>query len=198
MMTITQRRSFAFMFLALVFSSASYAENCDLKYLEKLQINDIECQFYMGTKAFRNKQYSDAASYWENVIKSPSVLAGDDELKTMALGTTTYLTYYGLGVPKDRMRAVQLWKKAVIDGDFEARKHLGDAYFDNEFKNKNPVFALGWYESAIKMYSDIKLPNASDDNIYANAKKGALDVRKVLSENEVQAALKFSRSIQQY
>ena len=149
MLLSSQRSSELFSRFVVLFligvSTSALAEKCKVKYLEELEYTDIECQFYMGTAAYRNKVYSVAAAHWNYVIDSPEKYEGEEEIKTMALSTITFLTYQGLGIKQDRNKAVKNWQDAAAKGDLEARKHLGFAYSDDKFKNKNLVKALGWY-----------------------------------------------------
>lgn len=177
-----------------LFSATAVAEECKVKYLEELQYTDIECQFYMGTAAYRNGVYTVAAAHWNYVIDSPLKYEGEDAIQAMALSTMTFLTYQGLGVEQDRNKAVENWKKAAAKGDLEARRHLGFAYSDEKFKNKNPVHALGWYESIFLLYPTKDDVDDSDLGVYQDAVEGANKLRASLSETQNKAALKFARS----
>ena len=175
-------------------SAAAAAEECKVKYLEELEYTDIECQFYMGTAAYRNKVYTVAAAHWNYVIDSPLKYEGEEAIQAMALSTITFLTYQGLGVKQDKSKAVQNWKDAVAKGDLEARKHLGFAYSDEEFKNKNLVHALGWYESILLLYPSVEDVDESNLGVYHDAIEGAKKLRSILSEMQNKAAMDFAKS----
>ncbi|TQF70722.1 hypothetical protein [Pseudoalteromonas luteoviolacea] len=178
----------------LLVSAAAVAEECKLKHLEELEYTDIECQFYMGTAAYRNKVYTVAAAHWNYVIDSPLKYEGEDAIQAMALSTITFLTYQGLGVEQDRNKAVENWKNAVAKGDFEARRHLGFAYSDEKFINKNLVYALGWYESIFLLYPTAGDVDESDLGVYQDAIEGANKLRAGLSKKQKNAAMDFARS----
>lgn len=90
-----------------VFSQLVWAEPCEIELLEELEYTDIECQFYMGTKAYRNRVYSVAAAHWNEVRNADIQYEGEADIKAMALGTLTFLMYHGLGVVRDRSAAVK-------------------------------------------------------------------------------------------
>lgn len=180
--------------LSLVFCTAAAAEECEIEYLSDLEYTDIECQFYMGTEAYRNKFYSVAAEHWNNVTNSPIKYEGEENIKAMALSTVTFLTYQGLGVKQNRMKAVKNWKDAVSLGDLEARRHLGYAYSDDKFKNKDLVKALGWYESIFLLYPSPDEVNESDQDVYQDAKEGAEKLRTSLSKKQNNTAIIFAKS----
>lgn len=179
---------------SLILCSSVIAEECKVKYLEELEYTDIECQFYMGTAAYRNKVYSVAAAHWKYVIDSPLKYEGEEALKTMALSTMTFLTYQGLGLKRDRNKAVESWKDAVSKGDLEARRHLGFAYSDEKFKGKDPLKALGWYESIFLLHPNKDEVDESELGVYQDAIDGARKLRNSLSSKQIEAAIRFAKS----
>ncbi|TDO95365.1 sel1 repeat family protein [Marinomonas balearica] len=179
---------------SLIFCSSVIAEECKVKYLEELDYTDIECQFYMGTAAYRNKVYSVAAAHWNYVINSPLKYEGEEVIKAMALSTKTFLTYQGLGLKQDRNKAVKNWIDAVSKGDLEARRHLGFAYSDEKFKNKDPIKALGWYESIFLLHPNKDEVDESDLGVYQDAIDGAEKLRNSLSSKQKEAAISFAKS----
>lgn len=179
---------------SLILCSSVIAEECKVKYLEELEYTDIECQFYMATAAYRNKVYSVAAAHWKYVIDSPLKYEGEEALKTMALSTMTFLTYQGLGLKRDRNKAVESWKDAVSKGDLEARRHLGFAYSDEKFRDKDPIKALGWYESIFLLHPNKDEVDESDLGVYQDAIDGARKLRNSLSSKQIEAAIRFAKS----
>ena len=148
----------------------------------------------MGTTAYRNEVYNVAAAHWQNVIDSPVKLSGDEEFKAMALGTITFLTYHGLGVKQDRIAAVRNWKQAVRQGDLEARRHLGEAYADEKFKEQDLIKALGWYESIFMLFSSADKVPEDDQSIYQDAKQSSEKLKHKLSESQIKNAMQFAKS----
>lgn len=186
----------AFSLIAILYfiSSASYAENCSLDDLKEIQYTDIECQFYMGTAAYRNKVYTAAAAHWMYILDAPIKHEGDAHIKAMSLSTVTYLTYQGLGVEKDRNKAVRMWIDAVRKGDLEARRHLGFAYSDKKFKGYDLTKALGWYESVILLYPNPDVLDETDSSVYRDAVNGVSRLRRELTKRQIDEALKFAKS----
>ena len=148
----------------------------------------------MGTAAYRNKKHSEAAAHWQYILEAPVKYEGEDEIKAMALSTLTFLTYQGLGVKQDRVKAVEMWKEAVKKGDLEARRHLGFAFSDNDFRYQDNVVALGWYESIFLLYPTPQSLNEPDSNIYQDAQDGASALREKLTLNQREEAVEFAKS----
>ena len=178
----------------LFLSSPVLADKCKIEYLDELEYTDIECQFYMGTTAYRNEVYEVAAAHWNFVITAPLKFEGEDQFQAMALSTVTFLTYQGLGVKQDRNLAVKNWKDAVLKGDFEARRHLGMAYSDKNYKKVDLVKALGWYESIFLVQPDFEVLDESDQGVYQDALDGAKSIKVKLSTSNIQKAMEFAQS----
>jgi hypothetical protein len=192
-------RSFAlnFRLLTIFFlflSSTVLADKCKIEYLDELDYTDIECQFYMGTAAYRNKNYEVAAAHWNYVIAAPLKYEGEEPFQTMALSTVTFLTYQGLGIKQDRNLAVKKWKDAVSKGDFEARRHLGMAYSDRNYRKIDLIQALGWYESIFIIQPDFEVLDESDQSVYQDAEDGAKNLKLKLSAKDIQKAMVFAKS----
>lgn len=114
--------------------------------------------------------------------------------KTEALGTLTYLQYYGFGVKQDRRGAVKAWEQAVKQGAFEARRHLGYAYSDENYRYRNNVKALGWYESIFILYPTTENLSEVEKSIFDDAVVAAQGLREKLSPRQLEKALKFART----
>jgi len=186
---------FRIFIVSLLFLSTSViADKCKLENLTELEYTDIECQFYMGTTAYRNKVFNVAAAHWNYIIDAPLKYQGEERFQAMALSTVTFLTYQGLGVNQNRDLAVNNWKKAVSKGDFEARRHLASAFADKDYKNKNLIKALGWYESIFLIHPDKEVLDESDQNVYHDAIEGAKDIKLKLSATDIDKAIEFAKS----
>jgi hypothetical protein len=183
-----------FIVFFFTFAAPAFSEKCELEYLGELEYTDVECQFYLGTAAYRNEVYSVAAAHWNYVMDSPSKYEGDDSIKAMALSTITFLYYQGLGVKEDKGKAVKNWQSAVEQGDFEARRHLGFAYSDTTYKKYDLVKALGWYESVFLVVDNVDALDESDLSVYKDAQKAAETLRSKLSDKQKSKALSFARS----
>lgn len=180
----------------LLFCGGAFAEveKCPMKNLVDYDYTDIDCQFYLGTKAYRHELYGVAAAHWQFVVDSPEKFEGDEKFKAMALSTLTFLTYNGLGVSQDRSKAVKLWKQAVQQGGFEARRHLGVAYSDNKFRHKNLITALGWYQSIVIMTPDANKLSDADSEIYKDTLEEIAILKGQLDKNAQQKALELAKS----
>jgi len=178
----------------LLLSSSVLADKCKLEYLDELEYTDIECQFYMGTTAYRNKVYAVAAAHWRYVIDAPLKYKGEEQFQAMALSTVTFLTYQGLGVKQDRNLAVTNWKEAVSKGDFEARRHLGMAYSDENYQKTSLIQALGWYESIFIIQADFASLDESDQNVFQDAVDAAKSIKLKLSDKDIHKAMEFAKS----
>ena len=178
----------------LTFSTFTFAEQCKVEDLDNLEYLDIECQFYMGTAAYRNQVYSVAAAHWNFALESNVKYESDAAVQAMALSTVTFLYYQGLGVPQNKQRAVENWEKAAAKGDFEARRHLGFAYSDEDYKNKDLVKALGWYESIFLISDNPSELEESDRNVYNDALSGAEELKQNMSQKQKSEAIAFART----
>jgi len=184
-----------FVIISLFFTCFSaLADKCKLEHLTELDYTDIECQFYLGTEAYRNEVYSVAAAHWKYIIEAPLKYEGEEQLQAMALSTVTFLTYQGLGLKQDRNLAVNNWKQAVAKGDFEARRHLAFAYSDKKYKKRDLVKALGWYESIFLLHPDINALDESDQSVYQDALEGAKGLKENLSAKQIEKAKIFAKS----
>ncbi|RYV01228.1 hypothetical protein SOPP22_12530 [Shewanella sp. OPT22] len=183
-----------FVIFSILLSCSALAEKCKLEYLTELEYTDIECQFYLGTEAYRNQVYTVAAAHWKYVLQSPTKYSDDDQIKAMALSTVTFLMYQGLGGKQDRAKAVKIWEEAARKGDFEARRHLGFAYSDSNFGGKNLIKALGWYESIFLLAPENgDIDNVKED-VYQDAIEERFKLKSMLSKEELKKSLKFAKS----
>lgn len=178
----------------LIFSTSAFSEKCRVEFLENLEYRDIECQFYMGTAAYRNEVYSVAAAHWNFANESEAKYEADAAIQAMALSTVTFLYYHGMGVPQDRQKAVENWEKAAAQGDFEARRHLGFAYSDDEYINKDLVKALGWYESLFLIAENPSELEESDQNVYNDALSDMEALRLNMSQKQKSQAIAFAKT----
>ena len=181
--------------LCILVSGTSLAdsEKCPLDNLEEFEYTDIQCQFYLGTTAFRSEVYAVAAAHWKFVENAPLIYEGDDQLKFSVIGTLNYLTYYGLGVEQDRLQAVSNWKQAVKQGELEARRHLGSAYEDKEFEGFDYVVSLSWYKSILIIHPDKGSLDESDSKIWKDAKQGVIFLESKLDSEQIKKAEKIAK-----
>tara|TARA_B100000745_G_scaffold170763_1_gene111925 strand:- start:715 stop:1293 length:579 start_codon:yes stop_codon:yes gene_type:complete len=176
-------------------SSQVAAEECKVKHLEKLEYTDIECQFYMGTAAYRNEVYSVAAAHWEYLLSLEAKYKGDNQTQAIAKSTLNYLRYHGLGIIQDRNTAVRHWLNSAKSGVLEARRHLGFAYSDENFEHKNLVTALGWYRSILTIYPNADELDENDKNIHLDVTREIRELEGKLSKEQINASEKFAKSV---
>jgi TPR repeat protein len=103
-----------------------------------------ESDYNLGVDAYRNKNYSEAASQWKK-----SVARGDVD----AMNNLGFLLYYGYGVTKDLDAAIALWRAASFAGNSEAQWHLGNAYETGVGVQRDPVKAYAWYRCSVESAS---------------------------------------------
>jgi|GEM_PF-2610913 len=176
-------------FLALLFSHQPFAqEQCPLDDLKQLNYLAIQCQFYLRTQAYRARTFTIAAAHWQNVIDSQSQTESEKELQSSALSNLTFLRYTGQGVEKDKATAVAAWKKAAAQGDLEPRRHLGYAYSDKDFKERNQITSLAWYKATVSHYLSMKTTRDSDRNVYNDALSAIATLEEDMSALEIKAA----------
>lgn len=169
-------------------TAESEVERCPLPELNKYAYSDLDCQFYLGTKAYRADVYKIAAAHWDYVINSDVVYEGDEELQSMAFSNLNFLIYEGLGLKEDKDQAVRNWKKAVKEGNFEARRHLGTAYRDVTYKNKDHIKSYAWYLTVIDVASQNKNNDKYDKETIQHAKDGIQTLEEVMSKNQLNEA----------
>lgn len=180
---------------AIVTSFCASAEKCQVTYLETLDYTDIECQFYLGTTAYRHQLYGVAAAHWEYILAAPLKYDGDDELQATALSTLAFLNYQGLGMQKDIELAVTRWQGAAKKGAIEARKHLGAVYKNSQYAQFDLVKSLAWYESVVVLLEKEAALSKTQTEILNDAMTDAEMVRKQLTKQQIETAEIYRKSI---
>ncbi|MCS6760272.1 MAG: hypothetical protein MO852_16090 [Candidatus Devosia euplotis] len=186
------------LFLALVISvSTSVAEElCPLEKISDLHYEDIRCQFYLGTTAYRAEYFEVAAAHWVQISLSDY---GDSETakeySDLAKSTLAYLKYHGLGVAQDREGAVVDWRETARTGDIAAHTHLGHAYFDPEFQDYDPVRGMAWYLSVRTKFTDTEVLDSTEKESYDTALDRAAKRRGELSEEDFKEAERLAAKI---
>ena len=158
---------------------------CPLEGLPDSLESAPECQFYLGTSAFRDQDYARAAEHWRRIVNGGS---DDGGYRVEALGTLGYLTYHGLGVERDMAIAVGYWMQSVEKGGIEARFQLGNAYSDPEFAGYDPVRGLAWHRSLEIAYPNPEALGETDRSILQYAANAAADLRDELSAEDITRA----------
>lgn len=170
------------------------AEPCPLESLKDYSYLDLECNFYLGTLAYRHGNYEVAAGHWRYVIDSEPEYESDPALQSRAKGTLNYLTYYGLGVEQNRVLAVSNWVSAAREGSFEARRHLGIAFSDKNFEEYNLTTALAWYLTVDLLYQDESQVEEDNINIYRDVQKDIIDIKSQMKAKQIDKALTLAKS----
>ena len=184
--------------LALMTASTNaQAEQCPLGQLAERVYTDLECQFYLGTTAFRAGVFEVAAAHWQRMLTSDSDSADAASLRRTARSTLAYLRYNGMGTPQDRQRAVDDWTTAAGEGAIEARRQLGFAYSDPEYAGRNNVTALAWYQSLVLAFPEPDSLDQTNRAIYDDALAGIRQLESALTELEVSVAREQARELLQ-
>ena len=109
-----------------------------------------ESAYNGGVNAYLAKDFAAARAAW-----AVSVAAGDRS----AENNLGYLLYEGLGGPKDRVRAVELWQRAAKAGHSEAQWHFGLAYRDGQAVPQSNAEAYAWFRCSV---ATAELPGGRD------------------------------------
>lgn len=135
--------------MLLLFStfSASAAEPCEdlADTAIGAALGNPEATYLLAVEFFTgqcvHQDYKNAAQLWERVLVDTDNLSAKNNL--------AYLLSEGLGVPKDEVRAVELWTDAAQRGHAEAQFHLGSAMFNGYGVAKDQVRGLAWVLNAV-------------------------------------------------
>jgi TPR repeat protein len=139
-------------------ASANAAAPCQEPKLEAVASDHPECQFFKGTRHFREKEYSAALQEWMTVIDTKEIPKEFEYLLLDAQNNVGFLYYMGMGTQKNPDLAIQqYWLPAERAGHEEATYHLCHAYADEK-----PKLALGYCREAIRRYE--KLGGADEGN----------------------------------
>jgi hypothetical protein len=160
---------------------------CPIPDLIHKTLADVECQFFLGTTAYRNKDYQQAAQHWAWVIHRDAQDRHEGMIVAEAHGTLGYLRYHGLGAAKDAKGAVELFKKAVERGDLESRAHLGFAYSDKSNAFYDTITAYAWYKSVENFYRP-GLNEQVSANVLKGSKNKVAELKKSLTTAELKKA----------
>lgn len=155
-------------FLALAFSVAqkvSAAGNCQLEKLTDTAADGPLCLYYMGTAAYREKDFEQAAKNWKALIALKSVPSELAYLKLDVYNNLGFLYYSGMGVKTDKLAAIRYWKYTFKAGHEEAAYHLCHAYADRDEAAYSPRAARGYCKEALRRYAMRKERGADNDVI---------------------------------
>ena len=154
--------------LVLFFSTgAAYAAACREPKLEHLPEVHIGCLYYKGTRLYRSKEYAAARLEWQKIVNMSGIPKEVEYLKVDASNNLGFLYYMGLGVEKDRQRAIrEYWIPAEKQGHEEAAYHLCHAYAETE-----PKSALGYCREALRRYEKTKDQDDENAEVIAQLKK---------------------------
>jgi hypothetical protein len=154
--------------LALVFlgiQSVCAAANCTLDDLTDTPADGPLCLFYMGTSAYRDQDFAQAARHWQALIALKSVPAEQAHLKLDVYNNLGYLYYLGMGVKTNKVAAFDYWKYAYKAGHDEAAYHLCHAYADRKRAEFNPRVAREYCTEALRRYAAHEQRDRGDDTI---------------------------------
>lgn len=135
-----------------VAQSAFAAGNCQLKDLTDTAVDGPLCLFYMGTAAYRDKNFEQAAHHWKALIALKSVPAELTSIKLRVYNNLGFLYYTGKGVKINKIAAVDYWKYAFKSGHDEAAYHLCHTYADPKQATYRPRVGREYCEEALRRY----------------------------------------------
>ena len=163
-------------------------ELCPLDGLSDLFYTDLQCQFYLGTTAYRAEAYEVAAAHWKRIVSAANDSEAAQELKTTALSTLAFLKYEGLGVEKNKPGAIDDWRTAAESGALEARRQLGWVYSDPTHPEYDLVIALAWYKSIVLLHPNPEGLTEDDISVYEDALEGIEEIESSLSTQDIDEA----------
>jgi TPR repeat protein len=99
-----------------------------------------DAAFRAGLTAFNEGSYARAQAAWV-----PLATAGDPRAQT-SLG---FMYYSGRGVPRDSVRAAELFQRAAEQGEPTAQLFLAQMYFKSDGVPMNAPLAMMWVELAV-------------------------------------------------
>src|SRR5260370_7798447 len=99
-----------------------------------------DAAFRNGLTAFKECSYARAQEAWV-----PLARAGDARAQT-GLG---FMYYSGRGVPRDSVRAAELFQRAAEQGEPTAQLFLALMYFQSDGVPMNATLAMMWVELAL-------------------------------------------------
>lgn len=187
-----------FLFLLFGWYSLGVAaeELCPLAPLPEQEYLSIECQFYLGTTAYRASVYTVAAAHWQYVAEAPLKYEGDDEIKDTASSTLGYLQYHGLGIAQDRETAVSRWKQVVKNGaNLEARRHIGFAYADVDYSGYDVAKALAWYQSITAQVTDPASLDEGDLSVYEDTLDAIRELESRMTPRQIKKSRTFANRL---
>ena len=118
-------------FFTLYCGSAQATELCDEGALGLDDTDStIRRLFYTGTCHYRNQDYPDAVTYWQQVTRIDAQTIEDSDLKIIALSNLGFMQFYGRGIEEDKNSALEYWQDAAQQGHDEAEYHICHAYAD--------------------------------------------------------------------
>ncbi len=138
-------------------------------------------EFNLGVNAFQKKDYAQARVHWSASIGN----GGPSE----AFNNLGFLFYNGLGVPKDRERAVALWLKGAALAVSEAQFHLGQAYAKGHGGlRRSRVQAYAWYACARTTASRLSAADPTEKSIEQSVEEALATLAPTLSKADRVAA----------
>ena len=146
-----QRRlaSAGLLMAGLLLASAACAVPCREPQLESVSSTDTLCRFYKGTRHYRGKDYAAAGREWQAIVDTQASLKDHPELRASAQSNLGYLYFMGLGVKKDRERAIHAYWLPAYKAGHDEGYHLCHAYADDR-----PKWALGYCREALRRYAE--------------------------------------------
>lgn len=135
-------------------------EGCDLKSIGLDKESDIaERLFFTGTCHYRNKEYNLSVKNWEKLSALKNINPVYEEYQIDVLNNLGYMKFFGYGTTKDQSQALELWKKAILLGHYEAEYHLCHAYADKDESTYHLVKARKHCEKALLIYKGMDEPD---------------------------------------
>lgn len=163
---------------AFCMAPAFAVPKCTLEDLTHLPQAHIECQFFMGTGAYRNKNFTAAAASWKQItlLRPVPTAPKEKELFVSAFNNLGFLYFYGKGVPPNQAAAMDYWRYAARMGNEESAYHLCHAHADSDDPLYDVDKARVFCQQALRGYESAKRRDDSHEEIVGQLKKYIADL----------------------
>ena len=142
--------------LSLLTSLAFAAPACPLAGLEEARADAPQCYFFLGTAAYRDKDFELAAKHWKSLIALKNVPFDEKHWQVDGYNNLGFLYYTGLGSAENRKAAINYWNFAFDSGHDEAAYHLCHVYADRKKETFNAALGGQYCREALRRYGQLR------------------------------------------
>ena len=166
---------FPLLFLTAIILTGCNPEQSNEELKKKAENGDAKAQFALGDKYAVEKNFSEAAKWYEKAAEQGVVDAQNN---------LSGAYFDGRGVEKNYAEALKWFRKAAEQGNVLAQYNLGNAYYNGKGVEKDYVEAYAWYNIA-----------ATSQLLAASVKNRQDDLEKEMSPDQIVAAKKRTEEL---